>query len=63
MSERTVVRWWDKHGGWQFGVLVEIRGSDARIDRGGSIKKVPAANLLQWPPPPPEEPVRKARRR
>ena len=65
MSGGPIVRWWDKHGGWQFGRLIEVKGSDARVSRGSSVKKVPAANLREWPPPPPEEPPtkRKARRR
>lgn len=44
------VRWWTKDGGWRFGRIATAGRSEARIDMGGSIRKVPLSELRPWPP-------------
>ena len=63
MSDKTVVRWWDKNGGWQFGVLLNMVGREARVEQAGKVRRVNQSELRQWPPPPPEPTARKARRK
>lgn len=54
MNEAPIVRWWSKHGGWQFGRVISSDGITAIVERGGSREKVPQDDLREWPPPKPE---------
>jgi hypothetical protein len=50
LNPGDTVRWWDKDGGWRFGRLATAGHKHARIDMGGTVKRVPISELRQWPP-------------
>lgn len=50
MTPGDTVRWWDKAGGWRFGHLTSTGRIHARVQVGGSVKRVPLADLRPWPP-------------
>jgi hypothetical protein len=50
MNPGDTVRWWTKDGGWRFGRLATAGHKHARIDMGGTVKRVPISELRPWPP-------------
>lgn len=52
MNPGDTVRWWTQEGGWRFGRLVSTVGARARVERGGTIRRVPISELKPWPPEP-----------
>lgn len=65
----TLVRFYEKDGGWRFGTIATVNGNQVRVNVAGGIKRLRPDALEPWPPERPATsddttpPARAARRK